>query len=125
MLETVKNVLANLVKKPVTRLYPKVKRDFFENIRGRLQNDMGKCVLCGMCQRACPSDCIRVDRASGKWEYDPFECILCGVCVEKCPRKSLTLTGDYRKPSDTKYKLELLRESREDEKPAEKVKNLA
>jgi formate hydrogenlyase subunit 6/NADH:ubiquinone oxidoreductase subunit I len=125
MLETVKNVLANLAKKPVTRMYPKVKRDFFENIRGRLQNDMGKCVLCGMCQRVCPSGCIRVDRTAGKWEYDPFECVLCGVCVEKCPRKSLTLAGEYRKPSAAKYRVELLRENREDEKAAGKVKNLA
>lgn len=110
MLNTIKNVLANLSKRPTTRMYPMIKRRSFDKNRGHLVNDMKKCVLCGMCRRVCPSDCIKVDRQTKTWEYNPFECILCGVCVEKCPKHSLSLDKDYRKPNSGKYLVELIKQ---------------
>lgn len=107
MLHEIKKALSNLAARPATRMYPKVVRKPFEKNRGQLQNDMERCILCGICQRACPSGCIRVDRASKVWEYNPFQCILCGVCVERCPRKTLQLNICYRKPADRKYSIKL------------------
>ncbi|HHW04181.1 MAG TPA: 4Fe-4S binding protein [Thermoanaerobacterales bacterium] len=125
MLGNIKSVLLNLAKKPVTRMYPDVKRNYFENTRGHLINDMEKCVLCGICQRVCPSNCIKVNRDEARWEYNPFECVLCGVCVERCVKKSLKLDSAYRQPASSKYRVELLMESREEGKAAGKVKSLA
>lgn len=102
-------MLENLSKRPVTRMYPRVERRAFENNRGQLENNIGECVMCGLCQRVCPSKCIKVERSEKKWEYNPFECILCGVCAEKCPKKSLHLIKEFRKPVTKKYRVELVK----------------
>lgn len=107
MLDMLKSVFSNLSKKPATRMYPFVERKPFDINRGHLENDIEKCIFCGMCQRVCPSNCIKVDRKNGVWEYDPFECVICGVCVEKCPKKCLKLDVHYRSCTDKKYNIHL------------------
>lgn len=103
MFDMLKNVIENLGKKPVTRMYPFEERKPFNLDRGHVENDIDSCILCGMCQRVCPSGCIKVDRKSGTWNYEPFECVICGACVEKCPKKSLKLNVNYRKCTEDKY----------------------
>ncbi|AEM77649.1 4Fe-4S binding protein [Thermoanaerobacter wiegelii] len=105
MLDMLKNVVSNLTHKPVTRKYPFEKREPFEKARGHIKNDIDKCILCGICQRVCPSNCIQVNRKEGTWAFQPFECIICGVCVESCPTKSLTMAKEYRPISNEKYEI--------------------
>ncbi|MBE3591387.1 MAG: 4Fe-4S dicluster domain-containing protein [Thermoanaerobacter sp.] len=105
MLDMLKNVVSNLTHKPVTRKYPFEKREPFEKARGRIENDIDKCILCGICQRVCPSNCIQVNRKEGRWAFQPFECIICGACVESCPTKSLTMAKEYRPISNEKYEI--------------------
>ena len=92
------NILKNLISIPATRRYPFEKRHPFENSRGLLENDIVKCVFCGLCAIKCPSQCISVDKKKGVWQCDPFACIFCGVCVDCCPEKSLSQIGEYRPP---------------------------
>nr|MDO8088418.1 Coenzyme F420 hydrogenase/dehydrogenase, beta subunit C-terminal domain [Candidatus Sigynarchaeum springense] len=50
--------------------------------------DEGKaCSGCGVCQSACPVDCISVD--DGKVMIDMDKCIRCGLCLTACPRALL------------------------------------
>ena len=62
------------------------------------------CVVCGMCQRACPSVCISLDgkkNESGKGKVltryilDFTKCSLCGSCVESCNFNALRFSRDY------------------------------
>lgn len=110
MLDMLKNVISNLSKKPATRMYPFEKREPFDKNRGHIENNIDECILCGICQRVCPSNCITVDRKEGTWAYQPFECIICGVCVENCPKKSLTLEKEYRESTDEKYDIVMKKE---------------
>ena len=62
------------------------------------------CVVCGMCQRACPSSCISLDgkkNESGKgkvltsYMLDFTKCSLCGSCVESCNFNALRFSKVY------------------------------
>jgi len=62
------------------------------------------CVVCGMCQRACPSVCISLDgkkNESGKGKVltryilDFTKCSLCGSCVESCNFNALRFSREY------------------------------
>ncbi|MCL2341165.1 MAG: NADH-quinone oxidoreductase subunit I [Proteobacteria bacterium] len=62
------------------------------------------CVVCGMCQRACPSGCISLDgkkNESGKGKVltryilDFTKCSLCGSCVESCNFNALRFSREY------------------------------
>jgi ech hydrogenase subunit F len=92
----------NISKKPATRLYPDVVREPFERTRGRLFNKIEDCIFCGICQRECPADAIKVSRPDGTWELDAFRCITCNQCVLKCPKKCLTLTNERRSSGEKK-----------------------
>ncbi|MFA7383258.1 MAG: NADH-quinone oxidoreductase subunit I [Desulfurivibrionaceae bacterium] len=63
-----------------------------------------KCLVCGMCEKACPSNCITVrgekrEGVKGKvlTEYilDFTKCSLCGLCVESCTPSAITFSKDY------------------------------
>jgi len=64
-----------------------------------------KCIVCGMCERNCPSKSIK--RVTGEkmegekkktaTEYilDFTTCSHCGLCVETCPVDALAFSADY------------------------------
>lgn len=63
-----------------------------------------KCVVCGMCQKACPSGCItvagkKVEGAKGKkltlYRLDFTHCSLCGSCVESCKFGAIDFSKAY------------------------------
>jgi formate hydrogenlyase subunit 6/NADH:ubiquinone oxidoreductase subunit I len=81
MFDMIGNVARNLFSKPATRQYPMVKREPFKDVRGRLDNEIDKCIFCGICERKCPSNAIKVSKTEKSWELDPFKCIICSSCV--------------------------------------------
>ena len=91
-------VLKNLVSRPVTINYPAEPAVYPERSRGHIEIDMNDCILCGLCQRSCPSGAITVDRAAGTWSIDRFDCVQCGYCTEKCPKKCLSIVPGYQEP---------------------------
>lgn len=67
-----------------------------ETPAGKVANDMEKCILCGLCARKCPQECITVDRKEAKtWTIDRDKCVQCGACVDACIKfKALSMTED-------------------------------
>ena len=47
----VKTLLANVIRKPVTRTYPIEVRPSFERTRGSIDIAIEDCIYCGQCQR--------------------------------------------------------------------------
>lgn len=93
----------------VTVQYPYQRLEMPERFRGHIQligDEEGKpnCIVCMMCQRACPSQCISL---SGKKEegqkkkvlssyvLDFTKCSLCGSCVESCNFDALEYSKEY------------------------------
>lgn len=63
-----------------------------------------KCIVCGSCQKACPSNCITVagERPEGsklrvltKFSLDFTKCSLCGLCVESCAPGAIDFSKEY------------------------------
>jgi len=50
--------------------------------------DEEKCVGCGACVDACPSEAITMDEVA---KIDPEACVDCGACVDECPSEAITL----------------------------------
>ncbi len=94
----------------VTVQYPREKLDITPNYRGHIQlvkdAETGErsCIVCGMCARSCPSDCITVkgEKKEGEkkktltvFKLDFTKCSLCGTCVETCPKGAIDYSQDY------------------------------
>lgn len=74
-----------------------------DRVRGHLINDAPRCIVCHLCDKACPVDCFVMDmertgdnkpRAS-RFDIDLSKCIYCGLCVRACPTDSLSMTADF------------------------------
>lgn len=88
-----KLVLESIFRKPVTVDFPKAPKETGERFRGMIENEIDKCIFCGICQRKCPTGAIEVKRAEKVWSIERFLCVQCGCCTEVCPKKCLTLEG--------------------------------
>lgn len=97
-----KTVIKNLLSGPATLMYPKKERTFTPITRGRVEIDIAKCILCGMCGRRCPTYAITVTKDSKEWQVDRLKCCICNLCVEICPVKCLSTESHYAPPTADK-----------------------
>ena len=95
----VKILMANVVRKPVTRPYPIKVRPPFERTRGSIVIAIEDCIYCGQCQRKCPSQAIEVSRPDKYWQINRMRCIQCNACVEVCPKKCLFMANAQSNPA--------------------------
>lgn len=102
MLNMTPVVIRNFLTKPHTRLYPFELREIPDNVRGNLEINIEECLLCGTCQRRCPSQCITVDKNAKTWTVDPYACVYCAICVDNCPTGCLSMDKHHRKPAMVK-----------------------
>ena len=91
--------LKNLFSKPATCNYPFEPATYPERSRGHIEIDIDSCIMCGMCQRKCPSGAITVDRKTKTWSIERMGCVQCENCVSGCPKKCLHIVPGYTEPS--------------------------
>ena len=60
-----------------------------------------KCVACGLCEFACPTDCITIlpgeteeaiERIPRSFDIDMSRCMFCGLCEEACPEEAIVMS---------------------------------
>ena len=80
--------------KTVTVQYPDVAPPLQPRYRGFHWFEAEKCIACDMCAKACPVDCIYIEKEKspvGKgfrvngFAVDYTKCMFCALCVEPCP----------------------------------------
>jgi NADH-quinone oxidoreductase subunit I len=99
--------------------YPEERIDYPDAFRGmpvlvQLDNGQPKCVACGLCEFACPTDCIsivpgelegaRIERYPEAFDIDLSRCMFCGLCEEACPEEAIVMSREvelssYDRPS--------------------------
>ena len=94
--------LKSLFSKPETIMYPVQERYKPAGLKGHIEIDVETCILCGICEKTCPTGSITVDKAGEKWTIDPFSCVQCGACWRACPKESLVMADTYWAPSTQK-----------------------
>ena len=90
-------------------LYPEQRLDYSDAFRGhpvlvQLENGQPKCVACGLCEFACPTDCIsiipgelagaRIERYPEAFDIDMSRCMFCGLCEEACPEEAIVMSRE-------------------------------
>jgi len=87
--------------KTVTLQYPDVAPALQPQYRGIHFFEIEKCIACDMCAKACPVDCIyieksgprKIDKNTGiatggamtRYAIDYAKCMFCALCVDPCP----------------------------------------
>ncbi len=97
--------------KTVTLQYPDVAPVLQPRFRGFHYYEIEKCIACDQCARACPVDCIyieksgprKIDKASGvakggamqRYAIDYAKCMFCGLCTEPCPTDCIHMGDNH------------------------------
>lgn len=97
--------------KPTTFVvqYPEERLDYADAFRGmpvlvQLDNGQPRCVACGLCEFACPTDCITIvpgelegagiERYPEAFQIDMSRCMFCGLCEEACPEEAIVMSRE-------------------------------
>lgn len=97
--------------KTVTIQYPFEKLAFAPRFRGIHEFEADKCIACDMCAKACPVDCIyidksaprKIDKSTGKavggellrYAIDYQKCMFCALCTEPCPTECIHMGKNH------------------------------
>lgn len=97
----------------VTTEYPKEAIPVPDNGRYRLHNEMDDCIVCDLCAKICPVNCIEIEPVksmeeigktsdgttkrlyAARFDIDMAKCCYCGLCTTVCPTECLTMTKTY------------------------------
>jgi NADH-quinone oxidoreductase subunit I len=87
--------------------WPEEQVDYPDAFRGmpvlvELDNGQPRCVACGLCEFACPTDCITIvpgelegagiERYPEEFDIDMSRCMFCGLCEEACPEEAIVMS---------------------------------
>nr|WP_202913669.1 NADH-quinone oxidoreductase subunit I [Pararcticibacter amylolyticus] len=131
----------------VTVQYPKEKIPIPEVGRYQLHVEIDDCIVCDLCAKICPVDCIEIEsiKATGpigqtsdgstkrlyaaKFDIDMSKCLYCGLCTVVCPTECITMTNQYDRTvfniTDLTYKFSDMTPSEAEEKRKELAKQQA
>lgn len=109
----------------VTVQYPAEKMHVPEVGRYQLHVEIDDCIVCDLCAKICPVDCIQIEsiKSTGpigqtsdgttkrlyaaKFDIDMGQCMFCGLCTVVCPTECITMTDQYDRalthPSELTY----------------------
>lgn len=93
-----KMILRSLVGEPSTLMHPQRQRIYPEATRGRVHNEIEKCIFCRLCEQNCPTAAIHVSKEDKTWQIDSLKCCVCRRCVEVCPKKCIIMESVYFPP---------------------------
>jgi len=89
--------------------YPEERVEHPDAFRGmpvlvQLPNGQPRCVACGLCEFACPTDCISIvpgelsdaaiERYPERFDIDMARCMFCGLCEEACPEEAIVMSQE-------------------------------
>ncbi|MCJ8210141.1 NADH-quinone oxidoreductase subunit I [Mucilaginibacter sp. RS28] len=93
--------------------YPKEKLPIPEVGRYQLDVEIDDCIVCDLCAKICPVDCIDIEAIkateaigqtsdgttkrlyAAKFDIDMAKCMYCGLCTVVCPTECITMTNLY------------------------------
>jgi NADH-quinone oxidoreductase subunit I len=92
-------------QKTVTVQYPEQRLKLAPRYRGIHEFEADLCIACDLCAKACPVDCIyidktaprKIDKTTGKaaggqllrFAIDYSKCMFCALCTEPCPTECI------------------------------------
>jgi len=131
----------------VTVQYPREKMPVPEIGRYQLEVEIDDCIVCDLCAKICPVDCIDIESIKGtgplgqtsdgtvkrlyaaKFDIDMAKCLYCGLCTVVCPTECITMTNKYDRSvtqlSDLTYKFSDMTPEEAQEKREELAKQQA
>lgn len=99
--------------KPVTVNYPFETQPLspryraVHNLQRMLESGNERCIGCGLCEKICTSNCIRIlthEGEDGRKKIDSYtinlgRCIYCGLCAEVCPELAIVMGNRFENAS--------------------------
>ncbi|MFC5271955.1 NuoI/complex I 23 kDa subunit family protein [Adhaeribacter terreus] len=97
----------------VTLNYPQESLPVPDKGRYRLHNEIDDCIVCDLCAKVCPVNCITIESVKATeeigitsdgtkkrlyapvFDIDMAKCCYCGLCTTVCPTDCLTMTNVY------------------------------
>ena len=72
------------------------------------ESDTDRCIGCGLCEKICISNCIRIDtkideesrKEVSEYSINLGRCIFCGYCAEVCPELAIVHGSRYENASE-------------------------
>lgn len=100
--------------KPVTVNYPLEMQPLspryraVHNLQRMLESGNERCIGCGLCEKICTSNCIRIltsHEDTGRKKIDSYtinlgRCIYCGLCAEVCPELAIVMGNRFENSSE-------------------------
>jgi NADH-quinone oxidoreductase subunit I len=95
--------------------YPHQQLPVPETGRYQLDVEMDDCIVCDLCAKICPVDCIEIESIksteaigqtsdgttkrlyAAKFDIDMAKCMYCGLCTVVCPTECIVMTNTYDK----------------------------
>jgi len=107
-MSVLREMIENLLSRPVTILYPLEKVQIPDTFRGRVAISDDKCIGCSKCSLVCPAQVITMIEGPRDVEFKGknlarkkrpqvklYKCIRCGICERHCPTGAIHLEHEH------------------------------